>query len=58
MRNVWCCPCRIEPNGADISAQNNTQPHRVYNSMALTKALANDISDGKINGKKGADDIF
>jgi hypothetical protein len=43
---------------ADISAQNNTQPHRVYNSMALTKALANDISDGKINGKKVADDIF
>ncbi len=43
---------------ADISAQNGTQPHRVYNSMALTKALANDISDGKINGKKVADDIF
>lgn len=43
---------------ADISAQNNTQPHRVYNSMALTKALANDISDGKLNGKKVADDIF
>lgn len=43
---------------ADISAQNNTQPHRVYNSMALTKALANDISDGKLNGKKVADDIY
>lgn len=43
---------------ADISAANGTQPHRVYNSMALTKALATDISDGKLNGKKVADDIF
>lgn len=43
---------------ADISAQNGTQPHRVYNSMALTKALANDISDGKLNGKKVADDVY
>lgn len=43
---------------ADISAANGTQPHRVYNSMALTKALANDISDGKLNGKKVADDIY
>ncbi len=43
---------------SEISVQNNTQPHTVYNTIALTKALATDISDGKLNGKKGADDVY
>jgi len=43
---------------AEISIQNNTQPHTVYNTIALTKAIAIDISDGKLNGKKVSDDVY